>query len=381
MRICLYTETALPKVGGQEMVVDALARQYLDLGHEPVVLAPYPRKQSVRGERYPYRVVRHPRFYSTHLLVGWYRWFLWKFYRQWPFDVLHCHGIYPPAYLASLLGNTLPVPVVVTSHGGDVYHDNVRLKKPVVKERCIAGIRGADALVAISRFTRDGFTRLCPEVASRVVDIPNGVHLGALRQPATKPPVWNDQLKPGTYGVFLGRLKHRKGVDTLLDAVARMTAPHQQFAIAGDGEERADLEGRARLLGLTSRVHFLGSTTGPTKAYLLQNARFLVIPSRNWEAFPLVVLEAFASGLPILGTKIPGVEDLIEPGRTGLVVPPESPVEMAAALDRLSEDDGLVSRLGAEAYARADQYDWPVVARRHLDLYQSLMATQSRRAA
>src|SRR5204862_7713401 len=85
MRICLYTDTALPKMGGQEMVVDALARQFLALGHPPVVFAPKPRKLSIRGESYPYEVVRHPRFFSTQYFIGFYKWFLLQHYRQAPF--------------------------------------------------------------------------------------------------------------------------------------------------------------------------------------------------------------------------------------------------------------------------------------------------------
>src|SRR5258708_161957 len=168
MRICIYTDTALPKLGGQEIVVDALARQFQALGHPTVVFAPRPRKLTIRGESYPYEIVRHPRFFSTQYGVGWYRWFLHRQYRRQAFDVLHCHGIYPPSYLASLLGDRLPVPVVVTSHGGDVYEHNVRMQKPAIVERCVAGLRSADALVAISRFTRAGFAPLCPEAPPRI---------------------------------------------------------------------------------------------------------------------------------------------------------------------------------------------------------------------
>src|SRR5207253_10824191 len=103
MRICLYTDTALPKMGGQEMVVDALAREYLALGHEPIVLAPRPRRPlHPQDGDLAYPVVRHPRFFSTRLFVSWYRWFLQRLYRRRPFDVLHCHVIYPPSYLAAL---------------------------------------------------------------------------------------------------------------------------------------------------------------------------------------------------------------------------------------------------------------------------------------
>jgi glycosyltransferase involved in cell wall biosynthesis len=382
MRICMYTDTALPKLGGQELVVDALARQFQALGHQPVVFAPKPRKLSIRRELYPYEVVRHPRFYSTHFFVRWYRKFLLQQFHRQQFDVLHCHGIYPPSYLAALLGNELPVPVVVTSHGGDVYADNVRLQKPAILERCVTGLRRADALVAISRFTRDGYTRLCRNAAPRIVDIPNGVHLSAYAERATAVPAGFDKLTPGEYAIFLGRLKYRKGADVLLKALAKAAFITQvQLAIIGDGEERAFLKILCDQLGLNDQVHFFGSQSGAAKLYLLQNARFGVVPSRQWESFGLVVLEAYAAGLPVVATDLPGLADLIQPEKTGLLVPPESPDDLAAALVRMFDDDALVQRMGHASRHLVQQYDWCAIARRHLALYASLIRSQSKLAA
>jgi len=375
MRICLYTDTALPKMGGQEIVVDALARQYAALGHQPVVFAPKPRKLSVRGEAYPYEVVRHPRFFSTQYFIAWYRWFLLQHYRRAPFDVLHCHGIYPPSYLASLLREHLSGPVVVTSHGGDVYEYNVRLQKPVVVERCAQGLRSADALVAISRFTRDGMARICPEAAPRIVDIPNGVHVAAFAKRAATPRGLDFSLEPKTYAIFLGRLKYRKAVDVLLQALGRIPATGKvELVIVGDGEERAALEVLSDQLDLVQRVRFLGTITGPAKSYLMQNARFGVIPSRQWEAFPLVVLEGYASGLPMIATDVPGLADLVQPEMTGLLVPPEAPDDLAAALQRLFTDDALVFSMSQTVRQVVQQYDWGNVARRHVALYENLSA-------
>ena len=382
MRICLYTDTALPKLGGQEFVVDALARQFTALGHQPVVFAPKPRKLSIRGLTYPYEVVRHPRFYSTASFVSWYRWFLVRFYRRKPFDVLHCHGIYPPSYLAALLGERLPVPIVVTSHGGDVYAHNVRLQKAAIVERCVRGLRSADALVAISRFTREGFARLCPEAVDRIVDIPNGVHVATFKERADQPRDWDAAVQPGKYALFLGRLKHRKGGDVLLHALARVPANGQvQLVIAGDGEEHLALQSLCGQLGLAPRVRFVGAVSGPTKAYLLQNARVGVISSRQWEAFGLVVLEGYASGLPMIATDMPGLADLIQPEITGLLVPPESPEHLAAALQRLLGDDALVARMKTAARQVVEQYDWRNVARQHVALFESLIAARRKMAA
>ncbi len=382
MRICLYTDTALPKMGGQEMVVDALARQYLALGQQPVVFAPQPRKLRTRGERYPYDVARHPRFYSTRRFVSWYRWFLARHYRLRPFDVLHCHGIYPPSYLAALLGQRLPVPVVVTSHGGDVYERNVKVQKPILQERIVQGLRCADALIAISRFTRAGYTRLCPAASERIVDIPNGVHLAPFAAPAPAPPGLDPAIMPGKYAVLIGRLKHRKGVDVLLHALARIPANGRvQLVVVGDGEERGALEALMRQLGLAARVRFVGAMTGDAKTYLLQNARFGVVASRQWEAFGLVLLEGYAAGLPMIATDMPGLADLVQPEKTGLLVPPESPDALAAALQRLFADDALVRTMSANARQYVQHYDWRHVAQRHLALYENLIAARRTRAA
>ncbi len=382
MRICLYTDTALPKMGGQEIVVDALARQFLALGHQPIVLAPMPRKLSVRGESHPYEVVRHPRFYSTHHFISWYRWFLTHEYRRRPFDILHCHGIYPPSYLASQVRDELPAPLIVTSHGGDVYKNNVRLQKSVIVERCQQGLRSASALIAISRFTRDGFARLCPEATPRIVDIPNGVHLSNYIERTVRPNHLDFALEPGSYAIFVGRLKYRKGVDVLLQGLARTPENRRlQLVIVGDGEERAALEVLAAQLDLTERVRFLGTMTGPAKAYLLQNARFGVVPSRQWEAFGLVVLEGYASGLPMLATDMPGLADLVHPEQTGLLVPPEAPEQLAAALRRLFTDDALVRHMSAKARQVVQAYDWRNIAVRHLGLYESLLGTRRHWAA
>ncbi|MCI0642009.1 MAG: glycosyltransferase family 4 protein [Gemmataceae bacterium] len=385
MRICLYTDTALPKLGGQEWVVDALARQYLALGQEPVVLAPHPRLPlRAQDGVLPYQVVRHPRFYSTRFFVAWYRWFLRRLYRRSPFSILHCHGIYPPAYLAALNRDILDAPVLITSHGGDVYEGSTRLAKPVLKERYVQGLRAADAWIAISRFTREGFLRLCPEPL-RIVDIPNGVDLAPFAEAVPRPHDLDPAIQPGRYALFLGRLKDRKGVDLLLSALAltkvdRKTDRAVQLVIAGEGEERPRLEAQCAALGLNERVRFVGKSVGAQKMFLLQNALFGVAPSRTWEAFPLVVLEHYAAGLPVVATRTPGLEDLVRPGVTGELVAAESAKELAKALGMMFTRPEHVRRLGAQAQEWAQSFSWSNIARQHIRLYEELLDTRTTRA-
>jgi glycosyltransferase involved in cell wall biosynthesis len=239
LRICLYTDTALPKMGGQEMVVDALARQFQALGAEVVVLAPHPRLPLRANDQVlPYQVVRHPRFYSTRFLVPWYRWFLNRMHRQHRPDILHCHGVYPPGYLAALTRSRHTIPTMITSHGGDVETKNVRLRKPVLRQRIVQGLSAADVLVAISRFTAERMRDLCPH--AEIAAIPNGVDLSPYARIVARPDRLPDAIRPQGYLLFMGRLKQRKGVDVLLQALA-ISPCDLPLVIAGDGEERSAL--------------------------------------------------------------------------------------------------------------------------------------------
>jgi glycosyltransferase involved in cell wall biosynthesis len=382
MRICMYTDTALPKLGEQELAVDALARQFLELGHEPVVLAPRPRKLWIPSDCFPYEVVRHPPFYSRRYLVGWYRGFLLQQFHRHQFDLLHCHGIYPPSYLAALLGDRLPVPMVVTSHGGDVCLDSMRLQKPAIVERCVAGLRRADALVALNRFMRDGFTRLCREAAPRIVEIPHGVHLSAFAERSVNAPAGFEKLTPSEYAIFVGKLKYGNGADVLLQALARAAlTTNVQLAIVGDGVERPFLEILRDQLGLNEQVHFFGTQPESAKIYLLQNARFGVVPARQWKSSGQVVLECFAAGLPVIATNLPGLAELVHFEKTGFVVPPESPDELAAALVRLFEDESLVERVRGAARQAVQPKDWQTIAVRHVALYKTLLGSMAQLAA
>jgi glycosyltransferase involved in cell wall biosynthesis len=227
-------------------------------------------------------------------------------------------------------------------------------------------------LISISKFTTAGYQRLCP-TATNIESIPNGVHLAPFARVAPRPETLDARVPEHDYVLFLGRLNRRKGVDVLLDAFAQLP-PHSNasLVIAGDGDERATLEAQCAELGLTDRVHFVGAVSGDAKVWLLQNARCVVIPSRDWEAFPLVVLESFAAGKPVVGTRIAGLEDLIEPQRTGMLVPPESPRSLAEALAFLVRDESAALDMGQHARQLVQEFDWRNIAEQHLRLYQRL---------
>jgi glycosyltransferase involved in cell wall biosynthesis len=374
MRICLYTSTAHPKLGGQEAVVDALARHFLRLGHQPTVLAPMPRRPTrPRDVELPYLVARHPRLVSTRHFVSFYRRWLIDLHARERFDIIHCHDVYPTGYLAALAKPRMRVPVVITSHGGDVKENNVRIVKAGMRARFIRGVESADALVSIGRFTEEGYRKLSDKLPP-IVSIPNGIDLEPYQTRAARPSRFDAAIESGKYLLFLGRLAKRKGVDVLIDAVAQLEVGNRvQCVIAGSGDEQAALQARAVQQGVAERVRFVGRVEGEEKIWLLQNALAVAMPSRVWEAFPLVLIEAFAAGKPVVGSAVPGIADLVQEGQTGMLVREESADALAAALRVLLNDLARAKHMGQQARTFAQQYAWDAVAARHLALYQQLL--------
>ncbi len=373
MRICLYTSTALPKLGGQEAVIDSLARQFTRLGHRAVVLAPLPRLPlRPRDNELPYPVVRHPRFYSTKYFVAWYRRWLLRLNAREQFDILHCHDVYPTGYVAALSRTRVAAPLLITSHGGDVKAGNIRISKPGMRPRYVRAIRSADALISIGRFTDEGFRALVPEPPP-ITTIPNGIDLQPYAQPAARPARLIRQFAAGEYLLFLGRLKHRKGVDLILDAMQRIRRAAEWNWLSPAAARKNCSMAQIQRLGLAGRVRRVGRIDGGDKIYLLQNALCTVMPSRVWEAFPLVLLETYAGGRPVVGTSVPGIVDLVRENETGLLVAENSAEPLAAALQKLLADREMADAMGANARRFVQDYSWNTVADRHLALYDQLL--------
>lgn len=160
-------------------------------------------------------------------------------------------------------------------------------------------------------------------------------------------------LRNKTTILSLGRLVPRKGFDLVVRSIAELSSslPDIAYLIAGDGPERAGLESLARDLGLTGRVHFLGSVDELTKWAAFDACDIFVMPNRllnglAWEGFGIVFLEAALSGRPSIAGCTGGASDAVVHERTGLLVDPESPNELTAALRRLLQDRALRDRLG-----------------------------------
>lgn len=146
----------------------------------------------------------------------------------------------------------------------------------------------------------------------------------------------------------VGALVEQKGHDLLVDAAALVLRdmPHTTFVIAGEGPLRQQLEARSAELGLGRRMRFLGHREDIPQ--LLGALDLFVMPSR-WEGMPYALVEAMAVGVPVVGTAIPGLTDLIEPPRTGWLAEPGDAASLARTIGQALREEGASARMAEAA--------------------------------
>jgi glycosyltransferase involved in cell wall biosynthesis len=172
--------------------------------------------------------------------------------------------------------------------------------------------------------------------------------------------------------VAVGRLKAPKDFLTLIRAVARLRPGSVDALIAGEGPDRAGLEAEIHGLGIGERVQLLGERRDVPE--LLAGADMFVLSSAS-EGMPVSVLEAMAAGLPVVGSSVGGVPELVVDGETGLLVEPGNVGELAAAIDRLLADPGLRGKLGEAGRERVRlHFSLDPFRRAHVELYSRELA-------
>jgi glycosyltransferase involved in cell wall biosynthesis len=276
--------------------------------------------------------------------------------------VICCFFGIPSGPLALLLRQLYGVPYLVSLRGGDVpgfLSEDLavlhRLTTPIIH----AVWRRSQGLIANS----DGLARLalrtCPEVTVDV--IPNGVDVETFRPPGRKRPAQPMRL------LLVGRLVRQKAVSCVLRALAKARAP-TVLRVVGDGPERAELSRLAAELGVAGRVEFTGWASRAELPAHYEWADVFVLPSLE-EGLSNAVLEALASGLPIVTTEVDGNRDVVT-SENGILVEPGDTDAIAFAIDQLAGDPATLRDLATASRRSALGRRWESVA----DAYHGALA-------
>ncbi len=205
--------------------------------------------------------------------------------------------------------------------------------------------------------------------------IPNGVNLERFHQRVVPlPHLSDDKLNI----LFVGRFERRKGVKYLLQAIplVRDRHPNTRFIFVGEGHRRQDMQRIVTQRGW-SDVIFTGYVPDRELPHYYASADLFCAPATGGESMGIVLLEAMASGVPVVATDIPGYATVVESGINGLLTPPRDSLELAVAMNYLLDHPALRHQYAQAGLLNVRDYAWPHVARNVLDYYYTLLAQRS----
>ncbi len=299
--------------------------------------------------------------------------------RERRYDVLHAHWLVPNGAMLQDLAHRQRLPLVVSLHGSDVF-----MAERFAPARTLARttLERAGAVTACSGDLAALALRLGGR-AERTTTVPYGVDVEAFSPGLDTRGVRARLGVPegAPFVLALGRLVEKKGFRHLLEAAAGL-APDVHVVVAGQGDLREALERLARERGL--RLLLPGNLERALMAKALAAADVVAVPSvvdqaGNVDGLPNTLLEALASGRAIVASRVAGIPDVVRDGENGLLVPPQDPAALRAALVRLLGDGALRRRLGLAARSYAVEHlSWAAAARRFEEAYVRAAALDAR---
>ncbi|MGH8647388.1 MAG: glycosyltransferase [Gammaproteobacteria bacterium] len=385
MRITHVIGGLNPKAGGPPMVAMSLAAAQVGLGYsvqilsyaspqdEPAIdraMAHIPEKQKVR------RLIVPMTSKWESLLAPAARCHLATLCTEQ--QVFHLHGVWEPMLLAAAsFAHRSGKPYVVMPHGMlDPYSlTRSRLKKKI-----------ALALAYRRMLNHAAFLHMLNEEESKLIEplglraakriIPNGIFLQEIESLPEKGSFrrLHPQLANKPFVLFLSRLHHKKGLDYLADAFAKVASRHDrvQLVVAGpDGGEEAPFRARVQQVGLSDRVHLVGPIYGRDKYAALVDATCFCLSSRQ-EGFSMAILEAMACGVPVVISENCHFPQVAQ-ARAGLVVPLNADA-VAVALHLLLQSEQQRTQMGQNGRRLVrSSYTWPQIAQQIIAAYQAAL--------
>jgi len=367
------TPTFPPITGGTEIATYELAKRLQALGNKVTILTPRfgnsPKCECMNGvDVHRLDTARFkPSFVFNSFIFSRFAKQLSKKRR---FDVLHQFHVFPLGGACVITKYMLRLPLVTSLMGWDTYTPIKALSKVFIPFLHWVMVN-SDIVTSPSKALATHSRR------RNVAIIPHGVDCSLFNQNINGLET-RKRLKIGDDEVLVltvQRLHPRKGLECLLKALGIVVRENSKvkIVIVGEGPEREKLESLAGKLHITRNVTFLGSVdhTDLPKVYA---ACDIFVLHTLYEAFGIVLVEAMASCKPVVSTNVGGVPEIVQNGKTGLLVPPRNSNLLAKAILLLASDEILRRTMGKEGRKIVEKrYDWSVIVERYLDLYSSIV--------
>ena len=350
--------------GGVQVHVRQLAAELRTRGHRTTILAPGSRPSEDAGVRIVGRPVRVP-YRGTVAPISfspgaWRR--IRSAMRSFDPDLIHAHEPLTPS-TSMLAVLAAEAPVVATFHASLDRSRLMELAGPVLRQ--VSG--RIDAAVAVSDAAAS-FVRRVVRVPLEIV--PNGVDVRAFSDPGR--PV--EGLPAGPKILWVNRLDPQKGFEIMLRAFEQIASEvgEVHLLVAGDGRDRVLL--RSLPGDLRSRILRLGTVAHEALPRYHAAADVFVSPATGQESFGIVLVEAMAAGVPVVASDIEGYREVVRDGVDGLLVPPNDPNALAAAIRRVLSEPELAAALKAAGRSRAQAFSWQAVAPRLEAVYDRVLS-------
>jgi glycosyltransferase involved in cell wall biosynthesis len=271
----------------------------------------------------------------------------WRYFQALPFaadsfrqksQYIHAHFADENAWIASAIADWTGFPFGITVHG---YH----VRYPPLPRGVLSRVLSkAATIVTVSEYFKAYASAKLNVEPDHIYVAYNSIDISRFAPPRQRTPHETCRL------ISVGRLETIKGHDILIEAISHLRTQGQRISLTliGDGKERDKLERQVREYGLENVVQFLGNLTPDSVIDHLQKSDIFVMPSRD-ESFGVACIEAMATELPVIASRVGGLPEFIDHGVTGLLFTPEQTEVLAAAIASLVTDPEYRMRLGAKA--------------------------------
>jgi len=276
------------------------------------------------------------------------------------YDIVHAHWLIPQGIIQQFFST----PYILTGHGGDVTSINKCLFRKLKRN----AMKRASYLTSVSSHLKEEMEKIY--ATDKVEVISMGCDLKKYgSQNRVKNMFQQDDKK---VILFVGRMVEKKGLKYLLKAMENIDA---LLVVVGDGPEKEKLVKLAEVH--KEKVLFVGSKTQDELRTIFASCDIFCIPSvkakdGDQEGLPVVLIEAMASGLPVIGSRCGGISELIEHKYNGILVEQESPKELYESINMLINDENIRKTLSNNALESIKEYDYSVLAKKYYNLFENI---------